>query len=130
MSSKSAIKIFLGMQMLLIIFHLCIVLKIIPYDITWGGRLTNDAEMYQFESISLFIILFLCLTLLIRGNYIKQYISEKATTIILWIFMFLFALNTIGNVLATTVLEKFFTILTLFSCILIWFILRPLKKGK
>lgn len=130
MSSKLAIKILLGMQVAITAFHICILTKIIPYDITWGGRLNNDTEMYVFELISISIILFLSLTLLIRGNYIKQYVSHKVTSVILWIFMALFALNTVGNIFAVTLFEKFFAILTLFTCVLLWFILDPLKRKR
>lgn len=128
MKSKLAIKILLGMQAAIVIFHFCILLKIVPYSITWGGRLQNDSEMYVFEFISIGIILLLSITLLIRGNYLQQYISHKFTSIILWIFMVLFALNTIGNILAISTFEKFFAIVTLFSCVLLWFILKPMNK--
>lgn len=128
MNSKLAIKILLIMQLAITTFHCCIFFKIIPYDITWGGRLQNDNEMYVFELLSILIIATLSFTLLIRGNYIRPILSNKVTTIILWIFFVLFALNTIGNTLAVTVLEKTFTVLTFFSCVLIWFILDPLRK--
>jgi hypothetical protein len=44
---------FFGLLVILILFHLSIIAKIIPYNITWGGRLTNDTEMYVFETISI-----------------------------------------------------------------------------
>ena len=47
----------------------------------------------------------------------------KFINITLWIFLVLFVLNTIGNILAKTNLEKFFTLWTLTSVILIWIIL-------
>ncbi len=128
MSSKLSIKILLGMLASVVGFHICILLKIVPYDIAWGGRLKNDTEMYVFEFISIGIILLLCLTLLIRGKYIKQFVSDKTTSIVLWIFMVLFALNTVGNIFAITLFEKFFAILTLFICVLLWFILKPRKS--
>ena len=127
MNPKLAIKIMLGLLLLVILFHLCIVVKIIPYDITWGGRLKNDSEMYVFESISIFINLFLFVTLLIKGKYLRELIPIKIVNIILWIFIVIFGLNTIGNILAETILEKFFTILTLAFAVLIWIILRKDK---
>ena len=118
----------LGLIAIVMIFHLCILIKIIPYEITWGGRLQSDAEMYVFETISIVINLFLFFTLLSKGEYIKPRISPKAVNIILWIFLVIFGLNTIGNVFAETTLEKSFTVLTLISAILIWIILKSKRK--
>jgi len=128
MNPKTAIKMMLYLLVAVILFHLSIILKIVPYEITWGGRLTNDSEMYVFESISIIINLFLFSILLIKGKYLREFISMKIVNITLWIFFVLFGLNTIGNILAITNLEKFFTLLTLASSILIWIILRKDKK--
>ena len=107
-----------------ILFHLCIMLKIVSYEITWGGRLKNESEMYVFETISIIINLYLFLTLLIKGNYIKRLISMKKVNVTLWVFFAVFLLNTIGNIISKTYFEKFFALLTLFFSILIWIILR------
>ncbi len=125
---KIAIKIMLSIIIIVTIFHLSILLKIIPYEITWGGRLKNDSEMYVFETISIFINLFLGFVLLIKGNHIKQLIPIKIVTIVLWIFLILFVLNTLGNIIAKTNFEKLFAVLTATLSILIWSILRKKRK--
>ena len=129
MNHRIAIKLMLSIIIVIIIFHLCILLRIIPYEITWGGRLKNDSEMYVFETASIIVNIILGLTLLIKGNYIKQIISLKMVNIILWMFLILFGLNTIGNIFAKTNFEKIFSILTLSSSILIWIILKT-KNNK
>ena len=106
------------------VFHLGILLKIIPYEITWGGRLKDDAEMYVFETISILINFILGMTLLMKGAYIKPIIPLKVVNVILWVFFVLFGLNTIGNIIAKTNFEKMFAVLTLMSSIFIWVILR------
>jgi hypothetical protein len=128
MKSKPAIKTMLYLLVAVILFHLCILIKIIPYEISWGGRLKNDSEMYVFETISIIINLFLFSILLIKGNYIKGFISMKKVDITLWFFFVLFVLNTVGNIFAKTYFEKFFALLTLFFSILIWMMLRKDKK--
>lgn len=115
-----AIKIFLGLLIAVILFHICIIFKIIPYDIAWGGRLKNDAEMYVFEIISILINIFLSIVLLMKGDIVRFRFSDKVINVILWIFFVIFILNTIGNLFAQTFFEKFFAILTGFSAILIW----------
>ena len=121
---RTAANIMLVIIGLVTLFHLALLLKIIPYNIAWGGRLTNDSEMYVFESVSIIINLFLGLTLLVKANYIKQLLPKKAVNIILWVFVVIFALNTVGNAFAKTNFEKYFAILTLSSSILIWIILK------
>jgi len=124
---KSSIKIFLGLLFSVILFHICIMLRIIPYNIVWGGRLTNDNEMYVFETISILINIFLSLILLMKGDFVKFKFSENAVKIILWSFFGLFILNTIGNIFAKTNFEKFFAILTGLSAILILNIIKQTK---
>lgn len=128
MNPTRAIKIMLWLLTSIMLFHLSIVLKVTPYEITWGGRLKNDTEMYVFETISILINVFLFSVLLIKGKYVKEFISPKAVHIILWIFIILFGLNTIGNCLAKTIFEKFFALLTLASAILLWIVLNKDKK--
>ena len=127
MKAETAIKIMLSLIMGIMLFHLSIVFKIIPYEITWGGRLTNDSEMHVFEGISIAINLFLGFILLVRGKYIRQMVSVKFANVVLWIFFGLFFLNTIGNIFAKTNFEKSFALLTLASSILIWIILKGKK---
>jgi hypothetical protein len=126
--TESPIKLVLLILIVVILFHLGIIVKIIPYQITWGGRLTNDREMYVFESVSIFINLFLSLVLCMKGNYISYKFSTKIITIVLWFFIILFAANTLGNLFARTILEKTFSLLTLISSFLLWKIAQN-KKG-
>jgi hypothetical protein len=118
--SKYSIKVFLGLLLAVLLFHICIILKILPSDIAWGGRLKNDEEIYVFETISILINMFLSIVLLMKGNIIEHKISDKIINVILWIFFVIFLLNTIGNIFAKTAFEKLFAILTGLSSILIW----------
>ncbi|GAA4886834.1 hypothetical protein GCM10023311_07950 [Flaviramulus aquimarinus] len=130
MEKITAINLMLYLLVVVILFHLCIMLKIVPYEISWGGRLKNDTEMYVFETISIIINLLLFSILLIKGKYLGRFISMKIVNAALWVFLVVFGLNTIGNILAKTYFEKFFALLTLFFSILIWIILRKDKKRK
>ena len=114
----------LGLLAAVILFHIAIIAKVIPYNIAWGGRLQNDQEMYVFEAVSILINAFLGLVLRMKANYIKFRFREKAINIILWIFLVLFVLNTIGNLFAKTNFEKSFAVLTFVFAILIWMILK------
>lgn len=126
--SRNSIKILIGIQLFATIFHIFIILKIVPYNITWGGRLNNDYEMYIFETISISISAFFSYILLVKANIIKSKFSDKIITTILYVYFGIFVLNTIGIFFAKTTLESFIGgILTAISAILIWFILKNKK---
>jgi hypothetical protein len=127
MNINTQIKILLGLLFSVILFHICIIVKIIPYNIAWGGRLTNDNEMYVFESISILINLFLSWLLLMKGEFVEFKFPNKTVNLILWIFFALFILNTVGNLFAKTNFEKLFALITGLSAILIWNILKHKK---
>ena len=124
MNYKTSIKILLALLIAVILFHISVIAKVVPYDIAWGGRLQDDSEMYVFESISILIILFLGLVLLMKGDYVKFRFKNKTTNIILWTFLAIFLLNTVGNIFAKTNFEKLFAIVTFLFAILIWTILK------
>lgn len=126
--NKNAIKILLALLTAVILLHLLILVKIIPYELTWGGRLKNDSEMYVFETFSILINLFLVAVLLMKGEFIKPLLSAKVIHIILWIFVVIFTMNTIGNLFAKTNLEKAFTVITLSFSILIALILKSKRE--
>ncbi len=108
------------LSLLAMIFHFLILIKIIPYNITWGGNLKTDEEMYVFVSNSIIVNLFFIFVILQKGEFIKVFFGKKTISIIIWIFFVIFSLNTIGNIFAKTMFEKGFTILTLLNSILLW----------
>ncbi|HLW38878.1 MAG TPA: hypothetical protein VKX31_00710, partial [Brumimicrobium sp.] len=121
------IKTTLVLLSIVLLFHICMISKVIPYDIAWGGRLQNDNEMYVFETISIAINLFFGIVLLMKGGFIKVYFKPNLINAILWVFFALFILNTIGNLFSETNFEKLLSLLTLAFSILIWIILKAKK---
>ncbi len=117
-------QILVAISLVAIVFHLLIMVKVIPYTITWGGKLKTDSEMYVFESVSILINLFFIYLVLQRVGIVPTVFGIKVVTVLLWIFFGLFALNTVGNIFAVTTLERWFTLLTLANAFLIWKINR------
>lgn len=113
-----------------ILFHISVVVKVIPYNIVCGGQLKNDTEMYVFEAISIVINLILFAVLILKSNVIKSRLLNKTLDIILGFFLVLFILNTISNAFAKTIFEKSFALLTLTFVILIWELLNTKKLHK
>lgn len=121
--NEKAIKLLIGLLSLVIVFHILVLLQIIPYNISWGGRLKTVQEMYVFEIVSIALNLFLIWIVWLRAKNVKS----KIVNIILWVFFGIFSLNTIGNLFAQTTFEKYFSILTLIFALLI---LKILIKKK
>lgn len=124
MDPKIAIKLLLGLVVAVTLFHLAILVKLVPYDITWGGRLKNDAQMVVFETLSIALNLWLGFVLLVKGAYIKQLLPLKMVNLVLWAFLGLFSVNTLANLVAKTTVEKSFALLTLAFSGLLWLILH------
>lgn len=104
---------------LTIVFHLMVLLEIIPFTIVWGGRLETKSEMLVFESISLAINLLILAITGIKAGILKISINPTAIKVILCILSVLFLINTVGNCFSTNVFEKLtFTPLTLILSIL------------
>jgi hypothetical protein len=99
---------------LVIFYHFLILFSIVPYELTWGGKLKSYNQMIVFETISIVINCLIILVVFIKLGFIKRLQSSKLIKFVLWFFVLLFALNTIGNLFAENVLEKLiFTPITL-----------------
>jgi hypothetical protein len=92
---------------LLIIFHILIVVGIVPYNIVWAGKIKSKKELLLMESISLFISV---MAMIIVGSKTKNLIFIEDPTIVnigMWILLALFIFNTIGNLTAKSPIEKY-----------------------
>ena len=104
---------------LLLVLHICILLKFIPYNVVWGGRLKSDTEMYRFEIVSILINLFFLFSILVQSNFLTINFPKKIMTIILWIMTALFLFNTFGNAISKNKIEqRVFTPITFILAIL------------
>ena len=126
---STPIILLLAVTILSLIFHLLIIIGVIPYALTWGGKLESTKEMLVFETISIVINLFFIHTLLQKGSYIRSTYSKKFIRIILWVFFILFILNTAGNIQAVTTFEKCLTVVTGLNAVLLLMILLRDKES-
>ncbi len=114
---------FIMISLLTMLFHVLVLVKIIPSDMVWGGRLQSESEMYTFELVSLALNMFFLSVILVKSKILKFKIPDKIITVILWLMFALFLINTAGNLLSNNQLEKIiFTpitiLLSIFSFIL------------
>jgi hypothetical protein len=108
---------------ILLVFHLLILIKIIPYKITWGGRLKSDKEMYRLEFFSIFLNLILLFIVFGDSGYINLHLQKSVYLLIRCLMTIFFLFSAIGNAISLNKIEqKYFAplaaIMTLFSFIL------------
>jgi len=128
-SKRIALKLMTGLLSLVLIFHLCVLFEVISYKIVWAGKLNSKEEMYVFEAVSILINFFLIIVLCIKFQNIKKSETNRIINIIIWVFVFLFALNTLGNIFAENLIEQILgTLLTFISATLCWIIVKNKNK--
>jgi hypothetical protein len=111
---KVAIHGLLTILSIFILFHVLVLTRVIPYNIVWGGRLTDLSQMYIFEIISVIINTIFLFIVLIKSKLLEINLSDKLLNSVLWIMAGLFLLNTLGNLLSNNNFEKLvFTPITL-----------------
>lgn len=105
----------LVIQVLSLTYHALIVTSVVSYENVWGGRLTNEVEMYRFEAVSIVLNL-LMIALVMRR--MRTPVPSRLLRGACWCFAALFALNTLGNLAAKTMFETMvFTPLTLVAAL-------------
>lgn len=109
--------------LLTVLFHLLVLTGVIPFSGVWGGRLETVQDMYRFEAVSILINILVLFVLIQKRKNLLEGSPNKVINVVLWIFMGLFLLNTVGNLFAESVVEKVLaTPLTLIISVLIYLI--------
>ena len=119
------INLLLIVFLLTVLFHLLVLTGVIPFSGVWGGRLETVQDMYRFEAVSILINILVLFVLIQKRKNLLEGSPNKVINVVLWIFMGLFLLNTVGNLFAESVVEKVLaTPLTLIISVLIYLINR------
>ncbi|GAB3176080.1 hypothetical protein [Telluribacter humicola] len=113
-SEQFALNGLLTIISLTIVFHVLVVLGVIPFQIVWGGRLQDQSQMLAFEAVSMAINLFILAAVCVRAGIIRISVNPTLLRILFWMMFGLFLLNTVGNIFSNNSLERMiFTPLTL-----------------
>src|SRR3954452_16527654 len=82
---------------LMVIVHFLILFQIIPFQVVWGGRITDQSQVMRFELISITVVSILLVIVAIKAELIKSRMKSKVISVVLWLMCILFLLNTVGN---------------------------------
>lgn len=108
-----------------LLFHLSVLVQLVPYRIVWGGRLQSVSNMYRFEAVSLALNAFFLLVVLAKCGVLRLKISPGVFRWVLTGMALLFLLNTAGNLFSDNNTERLlFTPLTLLLATLSFLLAR------
>ncbi|AKD02433.1 hypothetical protein POKO110462_10430 [Pontibacter korlensis] len=98
----------------IVLFHVLVMLGIIPFGIVWGGRLKSSSQMLMFEITSIIINLTMLTVVGVHAGVLNVRVNRKVVKSALWVMFALFLLNTVGNLFSNNETEKLiFTPLTI-----------------
>jgi hypothetical protein len=108
-----------------IVFHVLVLIKIIPYEIVWGGRITDPSQLPVFEGASILLNMLFIFIVAVRIGLLRIKFPPAVLSFSLWFMLVIFLLNTVGNIFAESSTETWiFTpitlIISILCCILIF----------
>ena len=97
-SAKLAGNILLAALGLLFVFHILVLLRVLPPDIVWGGQIQGvEANLITLETIALLVTLLFMLIIAAKTGYIRAGKLSGAVNIGVWLIFAFMLLNTSGN---------------------------------
>lgn len=121
-SIRLASIIIITINTIALFMHLLILLKVVPYDFVWGGRLKNEVDLIIFESISIVVQLLFMTIVAVKAGYVFNGKFKKTVNVGTWVMFGLMVLNTMGNLASVSVWEKM--VMTPITCLLALLLFR------
>ncbi len=89
-----------------LMFHVLILLGVVPYSVVWGGRIESVEEMRISEAISVAVNGLMLWILAMKSKRLRSVMPERALNALIWAMAILFGLNAIGNLLSENDVER------------------------
>ena len=106
-SPRLAGKLLLGGLIALALFHILVMIGVLPSGIVWAGQVENSApDLLMMEAVSLVVTLLFILIVMIRLGYVLAGRLQTFTRICLWLIGAFFLLSMVGNLASDVVTEK------------------------
>jgi hypothetical protein len=106
-SAKLAGNILLVSFGLLTVFHVLVLLRVVPSNIVWGGQIGGlPNNLLTLEIVSLLMTVVFAMVIAAKTNYIKASKLKGVITIGVWIIFAYLILNTVGNLVSAVSFEN------------------------
>ena len=97
-STRLAGNLLLGCLGLLAVFHILVLLQVLPADIVWGGAIQNSTtSLLPLELISLFVTLLFAFIIAAKTGYIKVVRFQTVVNIGVWVVFAILLLSMAAN---------------------------------
>lgn len=103
---KLALRIVLSILSLVLLFHLTVMVGIVPYKIVWGSKLHSINQMLVYEWITILISAIIFLVFLIKARLVKTFLPLAIVNFLLWIVFVFYSINTLLILTSGTSIEK------------------------
>ena len=111
------------MLLLLSIFHVLVLVGVIPSDFIWGGQIDGaEGNLFTMEIISLAVTIFFIFITYVKIKSLTSGKYVKLINILVWVIFAYMILNTLGNLASGVTTEKL--IFTPISLLIAFFSLR------
>jgi hypothetical protein len=105
--TRTAANILLFALGVLAIFHLLVLLGLLPADIVWGGRAGDSSpNIFILELAGLIVTLLFAAVVAAKAGYVEAPISSRAIGIGMWVVFGYFLLNIVGNLSSVSTMER------------------------
>jgi hypothetical protein len=92
---------------LLTVFHVLVLMEVVPSNITWGGQIGDSpTNLLTLETIALLVTVLFAIIIAAKMDYIMAGKFRKATTVGVWIVFAYLVLNTVGNLASRVSFEN------------------------
>lgn len=106
-SARVAGNILLVSLGLLALFHVLVLLQVVPADIVWGGQIgDSSASLLTLEVIALLVTALFAAIVAAKLGYVMAGRFRRATNVGVWLIFAYLLLNTIGNLASGVSFEK------------------------
>ncbi len=106
-SGRTAADVLLAALALLAVFHVLVLTAVLPADIVWGGGAANSrTDAVGAEAFSLALTILFGLVVAGRAGRLKLPGLSRTVRVGTWVVFAYFALNTLGNLTASSSVER------------------------
>lgn len=106
-SAKLAGNVLLFSLGLLFVFHILVLLKVIPANIVWGGQIKGVPEnLVSLETVALLVTAIFILIVAVKTGYFQAGKWSGVINVGVWLIFAYLLLNTLGNLASGISLEK------------------------
>src|SRR5574339_351824 len=92
---------------LLLIFHVLVLLRVVPADIIWGGQIKGvPKNLVTLETVALLVTALFILIVAAKTGYLRTGKWSGVVNVGLWLIFAYLLLNTLGNLASGISVEK------------------------